>query len=310
MNKFSLWFLLLSMMLVLQSNAQSFRFDDSGDGELTVIEGDQPVLVYLYGMQSHPDAPNRTRSSYIHPLYGMDGEILTDDFPKDHYHHRGVFWTWVNVYWNNKHLDFWTLNQDHVREKFEKWRFQEIESNSARFGVDNGWYVGDTRIVDEKVDITVHPSNKVGRAIDIKLSLNAVDQDVTLTGAEGKGYSGFGIRFNEYKDLEIATSSGLHTMDSLRVRSRWADYSAIVKGQEKHSGVSTFIHPDHPDFPPGWFLRHYGYYGVCWPSLNKYTLKAEDPPVVLQYRLWVHRGDAEAGKVQQAFDEYYQEMNP
>jgi AcrR family transcriptional regulator len=41
------------------------------------------------------DVPEKfRRSCYIHPLYGLDGEVMTEDFPVDHRHHRGVFWAW------------------------------------------------------------------------------------------------------------------------------------------------------------------------------------------------------------------------
>jgi hypothetical protein len=44
------------------------------------------------------------RSDYIHPLYGLNGEMLTNDWPDaDHPHHRGIFWAWLEVEgaWSN-----------------------------------------------------------------------------------------------------------------------------------------------------------------------------------------------------------------
>lgn len=32
------------------------------------------------------------RANYVHPLYDLDGHVLTEDFPKDHLHQRGIFW--------------------------------------------------------------------------------------------------------------------------------------------------------------------------------------------------------------------------
>src|SRR5699024_3188858 len=38
------------------------------------------------------------RSNYIHPLYGLEGEMLTRDWPEGaHPHHRGIFWAWPEV---------------------------------------------------------------------------------------------------------------------------------------------------------------------------------------------------------------------
>ena len=33
-------------------------------------------------------APELARGDYVSALYGLDGELLTDDYPKDHPHHR------------------------------------------------------------------------------------------------------------------------------------------------------------------------------------------------------------------------------
>ena len=70
-------------------SARSLWRMDEGDGVLTLYEGDTPVLAYRFGDQL-PDVvdPAYTRSCYIHPLYGLDGTILTADFPLDHLHIR------------------------------------------------------------------------------------------------------------------------------------------------------------------------------------------------------------------------------
>lgn len=302
MIRFGILFSLLLLPLAIQ--AGEMRFEDNNDGELTVYEGDDPVLVYNYGIQTHPDAPDRKRSTYVHPVYNIDGTVMTDDFPRDHYHHRGIFWTWQRVFWKDREYDFWTLRQDNVRQLFDEWMYRKAEDGTVSFGVDNGWYIGDECIVDEKIEFVVHPAEDKGRAIDISLSLQATGEDVGLLGAAGKGYSGMGVRFADHKNTRIATSSGLHTQDIMRLRSRWADYSGQINGEDYH-GITVMAAPDLPDYPPAWFLRHYGYFGVCWPSLNLYTLKKEDPPVVRNYRVWVHTGHHETGGVQEAFDQYH-----
>src|SRR5215204_623293 len=75
-----------------------FRFTEVTTNSLELREGERPVFVYNHGIISRQGVPaDRARSSYIHPLYGLDGEVLTDDFPTDHFHHRGLFWAWPHV---------------------------------------------------------------------------------------------------------------------------------------------------------------------------------------------------------------------
>ena len=56
------------------------------------LEDGQPVMFY----QTVPkDLDGKyARADYVHPLMGLDGQVLTEDFPEDHFHHRGIFWTW------------------------------------------------------------------------------------------------------------------------------------------------------------------------------------------------------------------------
>ena len=48
------------------------------------------------------------RSNYIHPLYGVEGEMLTRDWPDGaHPHHRGIFWAWPEVDFKNQRGDIY-----------------------------------------------------------------------------------------------------------------------------------------------------------------------------------------------------------
>ena len=79
-------------------------------------EGDTKVLFYQAERKALPDG-QAARSNYFHPLYDLDGNVLTEDFPKDHIHHRGIFWAWHQVringttvqdQWVNRE-SFWTV---------------------------------------------------------------------------------------------------------------------------------------------------------------------------------------------------------
>ncbi|MBM3335579.1 PmoA family protein, partial [Candidatus Sumerlaeota bacterium] len=103
-----------------QAAGAQFRFEESESKYLRLFEGDKPVLVYNFGMMLGGSAPEKfRRSSYVHPIYGLDGEVLTDDFPRDHYHHRGLFWAWVRVDFGGQTYDPWAVSG--MPAKFEKW---------------------------------------------------------------------------------------------------------------------------------------------------------------------------------------------
>src|SRR5512134_3227813 len=176
------------------NGADLFRFTNVSDKSLALYEGDRPVLVYNHGVLRRTGVPaDRARSTYVHPLYGLEGEVLTDDFPKDHYHHRGLFWAWPHVKVGDKEYDIWMLKG--IGHRFEKWLAREAGPAGAVLGVENGWYAGDRKVMQERVWLRVFPAAGGAQAVDVELVLTPQDQPIALTGAEGKSYGGLTLRF-------------------------------------------------------------------------------------------------------------------
>ena len=158
----------------------------------------RPVWQYNYGTivdESVPqDDPRRTRGCYVHPLWGLHGEILTDDFPKDHYHHHGLFWTWPYVGVGDKTYDLWATSD--IRQHFSKWLATDTGPVAARMGVENNWMVGSQHVATERIWLTTYCADATSRAIDLTVCVEAADQPVTLQGREHKSYGGITIRYD------------------------------------------------------------------------------------------------------------------
>jgi hypothetical protein len=281
-----------------------FRFEPVSDKSLGLWEGRQPVLVYNHGVLSKAGVPaNRNRSTYIHPLYGIDGEVLTDDFPKDHYHHRGLFWAWPHVRIGSRGYDLWTI--EGVHQRFQKWLAREVNPQSAVLGVENDWHVDGQKVMEERVWVRVYPADEDHRIIDLEFFWTPAEQPVTLAGAAGKSYGGLTLRYGPRVDTVITTPLGTGKEDLAVTRLPWADLSARFEGRAKPSGAAIFIGTDHPDFPPTWLTRHYGVLCVGWPGVEPQTFQ---PGATTQakYRLWIHRGQPDREALQKAYDAYCQ----
>lgn len=286
----------LRLVPVAEPATSPFRIDDADDRSVVIREGDRPVLVYNHGVIAREGVPaDRARSSYVHPLYGLDGEVLTDDFPRDHHHHRGLFWAWPHVLVGGKPYDLWLLKG--IRHRFERWLARETGPASATLGVENGWYVGDRRVMVERVWLDVRPTIGDARAIDLALTLIPESEPVTLDGAEGKSYGGLTLRFAPApaRDVRITTPLGDGPADLLMTRLAWGDLSARFAG-DRTSGAAILVAPGHPDSPPCWLTRHYGVLCVGWPGVTPATLKPAEPRT-LRYRTWVHRGAVDAARL-------------
>jgi hypothetical protein len=305
--------LLVLWVVSLASAAEpGFAWKPVNDKSLGLWEGEKAVLVYNHGMISKEGVKaSYDRACYVHPLYGLDGEALTDDFPKDHLHHRGIFWAWPGMKVEGKSVQSWIPQGIYYKQ--ERVIRQEATDKAATLEVENGWYVGEKKVVKEGLVITMHPAAKDSRAIDFDLTWTALDVPVTLWGAEGKSYGGFNIRFapnkdepnaNKRKDTAIVTSLGPSKGKDVENKPlEWADLTGEVAGAPGRSGVAIFIAKDHPDFPPTWLTRHYGCLCVGWPGVKPKDLEP-GKPVRCRYRVWVHRGEADLATLQSAYDAY------
>lgn len=305
--------------LFLAANAlaahPAMAIQDDGKS-LTVTEKGKPVAVYHYALVPAPDGvdPHFRREAYIHPLYGLDGEVMTEDFPKDHYHHRGVFWAWPGSTVGGKKIDVWAL--DGAREIHESFLKQEVTDDTVTLAARSAWVFDaepDKPKMREEVWMTVHKAEKKSRAIDFRLTFeNVSGEEFVFGGAttDNKGYGGFGVRPDSArKPFTFTCATGTPEQDVLEMATPWADVTYATKPDgKKVSGMAIFQHPANPGYPHrGWIFRHYGFLGQSWPHRDLYKMKPGEK-VELRYRLLLHRGTAESAGVTAAFQSYEREM--
>jgi hypothetical protein len=282
-----------------EDSPAAFQFADASPDSLRLSEGTRPVLVYNHGVLRKAGVPaDRARSTYVHPLFGLDGEVLTDDFPKDHYHHRGLFWAWPHVRVGANHYDLWMLNG--IAQRFERWLARDAGPGGAVLGVENGWYVGDRKVMQERVWLRVFPTTGDAQAVDVDLTLIPQGQPISLTGAEGKSYGGLTLRYAPSTNVVITTPLGNSPKDLPMTRLPWADLTAKYPDAPAASGAAIFIAPDHPDYPPMWLTRHYGVLCVGWPGIDAKEFPA-DEPIRCRYRVWIHRGATDKSAMEKVY---------
>jgi len=293
----------LSCTAAFANAGEGFRFTEVSDKSLGLFEGDRPVLVYNHGViQPPPGVPaDRARSSYVHPVYGLDGEVLTDDFPKDHYHHRGLFWSWPHIFIAGKEYDLWMLKG--IEHRFGRWLAREADAKGATLGVENGWFVGDKQVMREELRLRALPADKDERVLDVDLTWTPVGEAVLLKGAPGKSYGGLTLRFASRTDTVITTPLGQGNKDLTITHLPWADLSAPFAGRAQPSGAAIFVAPDHPDYPPEWLTRHYGVLCLGWPGVKAQTFQPGQT-IRCRYRVWIHRGAATVERAARAYRVY------
>jgi len=270
--------------------AQSpFRFREPDGSSLELLENGAPVFVYNNGMILRRGASeNMRRCCYLHPVYAPGGTVITDDFNPDHAHHRGISWMWPVVRYGGRTYDMWTLAGD-LRDRFVRWTAREALPDAAVLGVENGWFLGDRRLVKENVEIRVSPAASGRRTLDFIVRLEPETDPVEIVGTpeDNKGFGGFSFRFAPRDGgppkTTIRTERGVEEKDGVLAQRRWAGIEGIFAG--RRAGARVYDDPANPGFPNGWLMRHgFGFLNVSFPGLNAVRLEP-GRPLVLKYRV-------------------------
>ncbi|MDR3111473.1 MAG: PmoA family protein [Planctomycetaceae bacterium] len=321
--------ILLFLLFLTPLHAESFEFKQLENKVTVLTDNGKPVWQYNGGLVASPDVPTKDArylaGCYVHPLYGLHGEVLTDNAPKDHYHHHGVFWNWPHVAVTEpdgkvNQFDVWTSNT-RMKQLFVKQGELKVEDGKATFTVENGWFIAgkvnefkfdkdgnplDEKVMSETVTITTRPvvaetdsgeTQLNSRAIDFHFVWTVGAKPITLRGAEGKSYGGLTVRFRPSGkkgiDTLITVPSGVAKDDLPDTPLEWADFTSLFKLDDNNkptglqTGATIFVPSTHPDYPPTWLTRYYGPLCIGWPGVKDRLFKPNEK-FELDYRIWIH----------------------
>lgn len=276
-------------------------------------EGKDSILTYQASEKSING--KYIRSNYIHPLYTLDGTILTEDFPADHLHHRGIFWAWHQLYIGDKRIgDGWEIENfkwevSSVKEKKQKDNSKAIQCNilwkSPLWKSKNG---KEKAFVKEMTTIQVYPKQKHYRLIDIEIALLALEPNMKIGGSEDeKGYGGFSPRIRLSDDIVFTNPTGKITPTNLPIpASEWMDISGSLGKNGNQAGLTILCNPKNPGAKNPWILRaKKSMQNAVYPFPGaKAVPLSNKKPTVLRYRLIIHDGNANSIPIDEIYQDY------
>lgn len=289
-----LFFLFSTTQLLLAAPPMSSEKTDEG---ILISENGEPVLFY----QRNPKSINGQfeRSNYIHPLYDLKGTVITEDFPEDHLHQRGIFWTWHQILEGDTRLgDGWECRDI-------KWDVLSVEAEAETGGqaalkTKVHWKspnLADEKgamipFVEETARITVYPAETGSRKIDFEITLLGLRENIFIGGSEDeKGYGGFSPRIFLPEDVLFQGVGGSVVPENEAVSAGPViDITGSFREGER-SGIAIIQHSSNPDFPQEWILRDKNsMQNPVYPGRNTVRIPTAEP-LILKYRLVLHGSD-------------------
>ncbi len=262
------------------------------------LEGGDTIMHYQAADKSFNGT--YTRANYIHPLYSLDGEVITEDFPADHLHQRGIFWAWHQLYvgdqrigdgWETKDVKWDVTSMTLQRTEPTAVLVAEVTWKSPLWTDPGG---EELPIVKETTTLEVFPRASDHRIIDIRIEMRPQYDNVRLGGSEDeKGYGGFSARVRLPEGMVFTGEDGVVTPQNLPlVAGPWMDITGPIGAKGAKAGIAIVSHPQNPGYPHPWILRSKNSMQnpvYPYPGREAVPMSARDP-LVLRYCLILHSG--------------------
>ncbi len=221
-----------------------FHWVEKGQN-LTLKKGEQTVWNFVY------DA--KEKKTFFHPVYSLNGILMTNDKSSDHPWHHGLWFSWKFINGQN----YW--EEDKRLQGVSELKEIKLTKNkdfSARIELRISYHMpGEKELVSERRVLKVSRPDTKNNSYTIEWSAKfSATQDVTFSGT----YAGLSVRLSKNKRMSYV-SSDKHTSDGTHSRihgkeAAWLE-ARIDKGEEK--AAIRFCQSDkNTRFPAPWFFRH------------------------------------------------------
>ncbi|MDP7015023.1 MAG: PmoA family protein [Pirellulaceae bacterium] len=285
--------------------------------DLKVSQEEGKVVVTLDGQFFAQYLIKSGAKPIIWPIVGPNGKEMTRGYPmrdaiatekKDHIHHRSFWFTHGDV----NGVSFWDEqggNGEIIHKEFLKVKGGEQAVISTR----NEWIGPDKKKHCEDIRTFTFGGDKNIRWVDAEVTVLATHGPVkfgdTKEGCFGLRVAG-SMRTELKKGGKILNSEQQTDAGAWGKPAAWVDYSGPVEGQT--AGVAIFNHPSSFRFPTYWHVRTYGLFAANPFGLHNFIGKEKDgshslkqgESFTLKYRVYFHKGDAEEGRVAEAYKAY------
>jgi hypothetical protein len=280
---------------------------------LVVTVGGAPVFHFRTRAPAPTaEVPARfTRAGYLHPVLSPGGVTVTDDSPKDHGHHHGIWTAWTVAELEGRRLGFWGPEPGRSKNDLvsvgELWSGAVAGGFSARLASTDLTVTPARPVLDSSWTVVVHRTHERKPAYFL-FDLEWTDRVVgpkPLVLPEYR-YGGLGVRGNrEWLDpnkVTFLTDEGKDRLAGENTRIRWVHLGGPVGG--KTAGLAVLVSPNNLRAPEPVRLNP-GIPELCIAPPKAGPMSIEPgKPYTARYRFVVSDGPASAPLLERLWRDY------
>jgi Methane oxygenase PmoA len=285
--------------LVDVASAEPDRVLCIDDGKrLTISVGNKRAIQYNYAVVPQPD-PVFSRSGYLHPIWTPSGSVVTNDSPRNHLHHHGIWSAWTSSMFEGRKSNFWESKEKQgrvecikVEESFSGPVFAGFRARH-RFINLNG-PDGEKVALEEVWGVRVYALDDRFLIDLVSTQSCATDQPLLI-----KEYRYGGIGFRGSADwegsagVEFLTSEGKNRVEGHATRAKWVVASVGFLGHTSNfrDPQPLRIHPSEPFF--NWAV----------PQGGDFSIEPRRP-YIARYRFIVSDGRIDKDSMDRAWTDF------
>ncbi len=293
---------------------------DTAKGELALSVAGKKAFTYHTAKTGFP--PNRPdlkpifhRAGYLHPVLTPGGTLVTDDYPANHKHHHGIWFSWSHALFEGRTNDYWNMGEGKGTMEF--------------VALDQTWngpvHAGFTSR-HQHIDLTSGtPKPALNETWNIRLFAVGPDAarpyflfDLDVTNACATTapvklpeyrYGGMCVRgnwaWNGKTNAHLLTSEGETNRargDKNQVHARWAHLGGRVSGQ--FAGIAALAHPSNFRAPEPLRTNPAEPYFNFTPQQAGDLDITPDRPFVARYRWVVADGQPDRAELDRLWNDY------
>jgi hypothetical protein len=261
------------------------------------------------------DAPK----PYLHPLRTVSGKQVTrgypmeagPDDPKDHQHHRGLWFTHGDV----NGFDFWMNEFNYKSENrgvIKLVKLIQTQGGKKQGHVSSEYLWSSPKgepLLKETTKITFYANPKDRRILDYEIQLEPLVDVKFGDTKEGSFALRLTPELDEKHTGKMTNAEGKSGEKEVWGKpSPWVDYAGTLQGEAV--GIAILDHPSNQKFPTYWHSRSYGLFAANrYGEHDFFNDKKRDgsvtyqkgQPVTFRYRVIIHAGDAKSAKIAEEF---------